>query len=141
MKARTPIWQEAFDFASRGSRGAHRALPRGTQICGVQYSISVPFLIETRKRLKIAATQRKHSSPLTSNRHNFVGCFEPRSRTRRILANPSGGFSAGPVSYRPPGNAIQKSKQASAPPHSWQAHPFSIFPFPFSILLYTPAAP
>ena len=40
---------------------------------GGEMSHREPFLIETRKRLKIAATQTKQSSPVTSNRVRIAG--------------------------------------------------------------------
>jgi hypothetical protein len=79
-RARTPWQPEAFDFTGHGSRSANRTLFARTQICGVQYSLSDRFLIDTPKRLEIAVTRRKQSSQVISNRYKIAGSFEPQPR-------------------------------------------------------------
>ena len=75
-------------FAGHGSRTTLRGTRRDTQICGVQCSILNRFRIDTPKRLKIAATQRKQSSRVISNRYKNRGVLRGAIR--------SGSRSAGP---------------------------------------------
>jgi hypothetical protein len=61
---------------------------RGTQICGLQYSIPNRFRIDTPKRLKIAATQRKQSSQVISNRYKNRGDMRGAIRIGSSSAGP-----------------------------------------------------
>jgi hypothetical protein len=90
-------------FAGHGSRSTPSGTRSGTQICGVQYSIPNRFRIDTPKRLKIAATQRKQSSRLISNRYKNRGVLRGAIR--------SGSRSAGPFAPaqgRPPCPELSK---------------------------------
>jgi hypothetical protein len=68
------VYPQAAERApARGSRGT-----LAPQICGVQYSIANRFLIDRQKRLEMAATHRKQSSRVISNRYKKRGSCEAR---------------------------------------------------------------
>ena len=84
-----PLGGPAPRFTGRGSRTTLRGAQRGTQICGVQYPIPNRFRIDTPKRLKIAATQRKQSSRVISNRYKNRGSCEAPFVAVPVAPDPS----------------------------------------------------
>src|ERR1700683_3504361 len=128
----TPRWREAFNFTGHGSRTANHTLSRRTQICGVQYSISDRFLIDTPKRLEIDATRTKQSSQVISNRYKIEGSPEARSWDS---------LSAGSyfVRHSPRcGTKIDARLQCLCSHGAPSPFPFSLLPFPFCYILPPP---
>jgi hypothetical protein len=87
-------------FTGQGSRSTLRATRGGPQICGVQYSIPNRFRIDTPKRLKIAATQRKQSSRIISNRYKKTGVCNARLEAVPVAPDTSFPLRAGRPALR-----------------------------------------